>query len=101
MVGNRPVAALLPMMKDLTSLAQFDHIIEEEERVTLTLNGQPIAILDTLAPLVLFGEDTIDLEALAMSTDPTFLALIDQSRQHHEAKGGISSADMRQRLGIG
>jgi len=98
-VGNKPVAALLPMINELVHLAQFTQIIAEEETVTLTLNGQPIAVIETLVPIVLL-EDNVDLESLTLSTNAKFLTLIEQSRQHHEAQKGISSADMRRRLGV-
>ena len=35
-----------------------------------------------------------------LSNDPRFLALIDRSRVRHNAEGGISSEEMRRRLGL-
>lgn len=72
MVEGRPVAALLPQAKELANMAQFTHLIEDEETVTLTLNSQPIAVLNLLVPLVVFEENNVDLESLALSTNPQF-----------------------------
>ena len=41
-----------------------------------------------------------DLETVALSTHPDFLALIERSRARHRAEGGISSEEMRRRLGL-
>jgi hypothetical protein len=100
MVGSKAVAALLPQAKALAHSAQFTHLIEDEESVMLTLNGQPIAVLNLLVPLVVFEENNVDLEALALSTNPIFLQLIEQSRQQQETEGGISSTEMRRLLEI-
>jgi len=99
-VGSKPVAALLPQAKELADMAQFTHLIEDEEIVTLTLNGQPIAVLNLLVPLVVFEENNVDLESLALSTNPKFLQLIEQSRRRHQAEGGISSDEVRRLLEI-
>jgi hypothetical protein len=39
-------------------------------------------------------------ETLKLSTHPKFLALIERSRARQKAEGGISSDEMRRRLGI-
>jgi hypothetical protein len=75
-------------------------VIEPEETITLTVDGQPIAILQPLVPLVAIDDEDVDLEAVVLSTNPKFLTLIEQSRQRHQAEGGISSDEMRQRLGL-
>jgi hypothetical protein len=41
-----------------------------------------------------------DLESLSLSTNPDFLDIIEKSRRRHEREGGISSAEMRRRLGV-
>jgi hypothetical protein len=39
-------------------------------------------------------------EMVALSTNPQFMALIERSRARHRAEGGISSEEMRRRLGL-
>jgi antitoxin (DNA-binding transcriptional repressor) of toxin-antitoxin stability system len=99
-LGNKPIAALLPMADRIAHLAEFEQVIQSEEEVTLTLGGKPIAILQPLVPLVLIGEDEVDLETVILSTHPQFLELIERSRQRHQREGGISSEEMRRRLGL-
>lgn len=62
-----------------------------EEPVIITSNGQPIAALITL--------ENIDLETISLSTNPKFMELIERSRARR-SKGGVSSAEMRRRLGL-
>jgi PHD/YefM family antitoxin component YafN of YafNO toxin-antitoxin module len=64
----------------------------EQEPLVLLANGKPVAAL-------LAVEDE-DLETLSLSTNPRFLDLIERSRRRHEAEGGISSDEMRRRLGL-
>ena len=99
-LGNKPIAVLLPMADRIAHLAEFEQVIQSEEEVTLTLGGKPIAILQPLVPLVLIGEDEVDLETVILSTHPQFLELIERSRQRHQREGGISSEEMRRRLGL-
>ena len=40
----------------------------------------------------------VDLESLSLSTNPDFLALIEQSRAHCHPGAGISTSEMRERL---
>ncbi|GFP20502.1 hypothetical protein HKBW3S03_02005, partial [Candidatus Hakubella thermalkaliphila] len=42
-----------------------------------------------------------DMETVSLSTNPQFLALIERSRARQQAEGGISSEEMRRRLGLG
>ena len=60
--------------------------------VVLTQNGEPIAVIT--------GLEGIDLEAISLSANPQFVALIERSRTRLKAEGGISSGEMRKRLGI-
>ncbi len=41
-----------------------------------------------------------DLETVTLSTSPSFLAVIERSRARQNAEGGISSEEMRRRLGL-
>ena len=60
--------------------------------VVLTVRGKPVAALVAIK--------NIDLETLSLSTNPDFLALIQRSRARQKSEGGISSAEMRRRLGL-
>ena len=99
-LGNKPVAALLPMANRIAHLAVFEQLVQSEESVTLTIGGRPVAILQPLVPLVLIEDEEADLETVTLSTHPQFLELIERSRQRHKTEGGISSEEMRRRLGL-
>jgi prevent-host-death family protein len=59
--------------------------------VILTVGGRPVAALVSIKKA--------DLEAVALGTHPDFLTLIERSRARQRAEGGISSEEMRRRLG--
>ena len=59
--------------------------------LVLTRRGHPVA---ALLPI-----ENADSETVNSSTNPRFLALIERSRRRQKAQGGISSAEMRRRLG--
>jgi len=42
-----------------------------------------------------------DAEDLALSRSPQFAAILARSQQRREAEGGLTSDEVRQRLGIG
>ncbi len=46
------------------------------------------------------AEFDIDIESEKLSMDPKFIALIEHSRARQQSEGGISSAEMRCRLGL-
>jgi prevent-host-death family protein len=73
------------------SLAEYAREVGEGP-VILTLNGKPVAALVAI-------EDT-DLESLSLSTHPQFVTLIERSRARLQTEGGISSDEMRRRLGL-
>ena len=73
------------------SLAEYADGVGTEP-VIVTVNGMPVAALIAL-------EDT-DLETISLSMNSDFLALIERSRARQKAEGGISSEEMRRRLGI-
>ena len=62
-----------------------------EEPVVVTMDGKPIAALVAI--------ENADAETVKLSTNPDFLALIERSRARQRADGGISSNEMRRRLG--
>ncbi|MBE7533728.1 MAG: hypothetical protein HND44_21055 [Chloroflexi bacterium] len=51
--------------------------------ILIMADGQPLAVI--------IGAETIDLEALSLSTNPQFLSLIEKSRKRQKKEGGISS----------
>ncbi|MCU0545586.1 MAG: hypothetical protein MUE44_26015 [Oscillatoriaceae cyanobacterium Prado104] len=63
-----------------------------QEPVIITSNGQPIAALVTL--------ENVDIETISLSTNPKFIELIEQSRAKRRSEGGVSSEEMRRRLGL-
>ena len=61
----------------------------------------PIVILDHGRPVAaLLPLDNTDIKTATLSTNPKFLALIERSRHQQTTEGGISSQEMRKRLGI-
>jgi antitoxin (DNA-binding transcriptional repressor) of toxin-antitoxin stability system len=63
-----------------------------EEPLVVTVDGEPIAALMAIT--------NADLETVSLSTNPQFLELIERSRERQKREGGISSAEMRRRLGL-
>jgi prevent-host-death family protein len=72
-------------------LAEYAREVSKEP-VIVTLDGKPIA---ALVPI-----ENVDWETIRLSTDPQFLALIERSRARQKTEGGISSTEMRRRLGL-
>lgn len=65
----------------------------EDFPLVITDHGQPVA---ALLPI-----PNADVETVSLSNNQKFLALIERSRKHQATRGGISSQEMRRRLGIG
>ena len=63
-----------------------------QEPVILTQNGQAIAAI--------VPTDERDVESLLLSINPQFQAVLDRSQQRFESEGGLSSAEVRRRLGL-
>ncbi len=81
----------LEMDKATAPLAEYARDINKEP-VVLTVKGKPVA---ALVPI-----ENADLETVTLSTHPQFLALIERSRSRQKSEGGISSKEMRHRLGL-
>jgi prevent-host-death family protein len=81
----------LEMSKATASLADYAREVDKEP-VIVTRHGRPVA---ALMPI-----ENADRETVSLSTNARFLALIERSRQRHEAEGGISSDEMRRRLQV-
>lgn len=69
-------------------LADYAHIVNIES-VIMTSHGKP-----------LIDVEDVNVETIALSTNPEFLAIIQHSRRHQGQEGGISSEEMRRRLGV-
>lgn len=81
----------LDMGEATAPLSEYARQVNEEPLI-ITIAGKPVA---ALVPI-----ENADLETVTLSTHPKFLALIERSRTRHKTAGGISSADMRRRLGV-
>lgn len=81
----------LEISKATAPLAEYARDVSKEP-VILTVGGRPVAVLVSI--------ENADLETVTLSTHPQFLALIERSRARQKAEGGISSAEVRRRLGL-
>jgi antitoxin (DNA-binding transcriptional repressor) of toxin-antitoxin stability system len=81
----------IEMVKATAPLAEYARDVKQEP-VVLTVDGKPVA---ALVPI-----ENADLETVTLSTHPGFLALIERSRSRQQVEGGISSTEMRRRLGL-
>jgi len=81
----------LEMAEATAPLAEYAKDVGKEP-VVLTVSGKPVA---ALVPI-----ENADLETVTLSTHPQFLALIERSRARQKSEGGISSEEMRRRLGL-
>jgi hypothetical protein len=81
----------MELAKATSALATYARRVGSEPMV-FTQRGRPVAALVRLT--------NVDMETLALSNDPRFIALIEQSRRRHERQGGISTSEMRRRLGV-
>jgi antitoxin (DNA-binding transcriptional repressor) of toxin-antitoxin stability system len=64
----------------------------EDLPLVVTDHGRPVAALISVP--------NADMETVSLSANPKFIALIERSRERQSGEGGISSAEMRRRLGI-
>ncbi len=81
----------LEMSKATASLAEYARSVSKEP-VILTVKGKPVAALVAI--------ENADLETVTLSAHPQFLALIERSRTRQKSEGGISSEEVRRRLGV-
>jgi len=81
----------LEMAKATAPLAEYARDVNKEP-VILTVRGKPVAALVSV--------ENADVETVTLSTHPQFIALIERSRARQKAEGGISSEEMRRRLGL-
>jgi prevent-host-death family protein len=81
----------LEMAQATAPLADYARAVRKEP-VVVTRRGRPVA---ALVPI-----ENADRETVTLSTSKQFLALIERSRRRHKAEGGISSDEMRRRVGV-
>jgi prevent-host-death family protein len=81
----------IELSKARGSLAKYARELNHDS-VVVTVNDKPVA---ALIPL----EDE-DWESIRVATNPKFIELIRQSRQSLRTEGGISSDEVRKRLGL-
>jgi len=72
-------------------LAEYVRTVGEGP-VIVSVKGKPVAALVSL--------ENADWETVRLSNHPEFLALIQRSRRRQKKEGGISSNELRRRLGI-
>ncbi|HEV7519336.1 MAG TPA: type II toxin-antitoxin system prevent-host-death family antitoxin [Thermoanaerobaculia bacterium] len=70
-------------------LADYAAAIEEGP-VVVTKRGRPVAALIPIGKA--------DLESVLLSVNPRFQAIIKRSRAEYKRKGGLSAAELRDRL---
>jgi prevent-host-death family protein len=63
----------------------------QHETLVVTRRGRPVA-----AVVPIRG---VDMESLALSTNPDFIGLIERARARYKATGGVSLEEMRRRWG--
>jgi prevent-host-death family protein len=81
----------LEMTKATAPLAEYARDVSKEP-VIITVGGKPVAALVSV--------ENADWETVTLSTHPQFIALMERSRARQKAEGGISSEEMRRRLGV-
>lgn len=66
------------------------------------LRGQPLIVTERGKPLMVLVpvEEGADVESVSLLMNPEFIALIERSRAQHKPGSGISSDEMRSKLGI-
>lgn len=62
----------------------------KKEPFIVTREGRPVAALVSIS--------NADVETVALSGNPKFIALIERSRAKQRSEGGISTEEMRRRL---
>ena len=81
----------LEIRRATAPLAEYVRKVSKEP-VIVSKGGEPVAALVAI--------QNADWETAQLSTHPQFLALIQRSRRRQEREGGISSREMRRRLGL-
>ncbi len=82
---------VVEITKATASLARYAREVAAEP-VVVTARGRPVAAL------VSIGDE--DLESTSLARNPQFLAILERSWRRLRAEGGLSTAQMRRRLGM-
>jgi hypothetical protein len=79
---------------DLSAVAALAPHLQSEalEPLFLTKDGH------TVAAVVPAGDE--DVESLLLSINPQFLAILERSQKRLKSEGGVSTAEVRKRLGL-
>jgi prevent-host-death family protein len=80
----------LKISEATASLADYTRDLQGP--LIVTTHGRPVA---ALVPI-----KGVDMETLAVGTNPQFLDLIERSRRREQEEGGISSEEIRRRFGL-
>ena len=80
---------IVDVLKATSPLADYIEAVQSEPLV-VTDHGVPTAVL---LPLT-----NTDMETVALSTNPDFIALIERSRARAREEGGLSPEEMRRRV---
>lgn len=81
----------IPLRKATAPLADYARDLDAEP-VILTVRGKPVAALIAI--------DDVGVMTSSLARKQRFMAIIEESRAKLRAEGGISSDEMRRRLGI-
>jgi len=66
-----------------------------------TAGQEPLVVTDQGKPVAVFLPlENTDLETASLSSNPRFLELIQRSRSRMSQEGGVSSGEVRRRLGL-
>lgn len=79
-------------VEDTTLTAEDLARLAENEPIILTREGQPLVSVK--------GLSGSDWESVSLANDPTFIAIIEESRQSYRKQGGISLTEIREELGL-
>jgi antitoxin (DNA-binding transcriptional repressor) of toxin-antitoxin stability system len=82
---------IIELSEAKSSLATYANEVSGEPLV-IAVDGKPVAALVSL--------ENTDFETISLSMNPQFLTLIEHSRARQQREGGISSKEMRRRLGV-
>ena len=83
----------LELVRATAPLAAYAQNVDgDKQMMVITIDGKPVV---ALVPI-----ENADMETVTLSTHPQFLALIERSRARQKTQGGVSSDEMRRRLGL-
>ncbi len=78
---------ILSKTEAIASLSDYVEQIKEDS-IVVTVQGKPVAIL--------LPVENVDLETIALSTNPEFLAIIERSRLRDKTEGRVSHEAVKQ-----